>query len=291
MLVMPAAGPNSYLALHTFYDASRNVCAVSESGCCPASNGNPHLANSFQALGLLSGETHVMKTKGNFWTGFGVGASVGAFAALLPQVIGPNASSRIIRLEKSVQIGRRVDEVFNAWRDFDRLPRFSDNIASIRHFGSHSHWRVNVGGKIIEWDARTEQFIPNQAIAWKSLNGPKHTGRITFSPLGDDTMVHVTMNYVPPVRVLRPVMASLSGHMEGLIEKVLRDFKGSVESRPAGAQGHGSVRTGSAQTGPGTSMTDLPRTGTFGSDERRSELGFGGSVPPVEYTSPPEAKR
>jgi len=233
-----------------------------------------------------------MKNRGNFWTGFGVGAVAGACAALLPQMIGRNGSSRIIRLEKSVQIGRRVEEVFSAWRDFDRLPRVSDNIASIRHNADRSHWRVNVGGRIIEWDARTEQFIPNQAIAWKSLNGPKHTGRITFSPLGDDTMVHVTMNYVPPARVLRPVMASLSGHMEGLIEKVLRDFKASVESRPVGVQGtSGTVRTGYSQPGPGTNVSEIARTGTFGAEMQKSETSFGGSVPPVEYTSPPEAKR
>ncbi len=237
-----------------------------------------------------------MKRRGNFWTGFGVGAAVGAAAAMLPQLVGPNASSRIIRLEKSVQIGRRVNEVFDAWRDFDRLPRVSDNIASIRHFGSHSHWSVNLGGRIVEWEARTEQFIPNQAIGWKSLTGPKHTGRITFSPLGDDTVVHVTMNYVPPTRLLRPMMASMAGHLEGVIEKVLRDFKASVESRPVGVQGSSAnIRTGINQPGPGTNMTEMPKTGTFGSETRnsetrRSELGFEGSVPNVEYTRPPEAK-
>jgi len=70
------------------------------------------------------------------------------------------------------------------------------------------------------------------------------------------------MNYVPPSRLLRPFVSSLSGHMEGLIEKVLRDFKASVESRPRGVKSN--IRAGSGKIGPGTEMTDLAATGTFG---------------------------
>ncbi|HWR16356.1 MAG TPA: SRPBCC family protein [Terriglobales bacterium] len=230
-----------------------------------------------------------MSRNQNFWTGFGVGAAAGAVAILLPQILGRAGASRIIRLEKSVQIGRPVEEVFEAWTDWDRLPRVSDHIANIRNFGNRSHWRVNLGGRIVEWHALTEQFIQNQAIGWKSINGPKHTGRITFSPLGDNTIVHVTMNYAPPSRVMRPFMSSMTGHMEGLIEKVLRQFKASVESRPAGVQN--AVRTGISQPGPGTSMTDLPRTGTFGDEPQKIESRFGGSVHPAGYPNSPDVKR
>jgi uncharacterized membrane protein len=230
-----------------------------------------------------------MARRGKFWTGFGVGAGAGAAVALLPQLIGRAGASRIIRLEKSIQIGRPVEEVFAAWVDWERLPRASENIASIRQRGDRTHWRVNVGGRTFEWDAITEQFIQNQAIGWKSVSGPKHTGRVAFSPIGDNTIVHVTMNYAPPSRVLRPFVASASGHMEGLIEKVLRDFKASVESRPRGAQG--SVRTGVTRPGPGAQMTEMPRTGTFGEQPKKIEPRFSGSASPADYTDPPDAKR
>ncbi len=213
---------------------------------------------------------------------------MGAVAVLLPQLLGRAGASRIIRLEKSVQIGRSVEEVFNAWSDWDRLPRVSENIADIRNYGDRSHWRVNVGGRFIEWDAVTEQYIENQAIGWKSINGPKHTGRITFSPLGDDTLVHVSMNYAPPSRILRPFLAPMTGHMEGLIEKVLRDFKASVESRPRGVQG--STRTGTKYPGPGTQVSEASRTGTYGDDPIIDKTRFG--VPSsAQHTAPPDAKR
>ncbi len=173
-----------------------------------------------------------MSRRKRFWAGFGVGAAFGAVTVLLPQLVGRAGASRIVRLEKNVQIGRPVEDVFSAWADWEKLPRLSGHIADIRNYGNRSHWRVNVGGQVFEWDAITEQFITNQAIGWKSVSGPKHTGRVTFSPIGDDTIVHVTMNYAPPSRFLRPVVATMSGHMEGVIEKVLREFKASVESRP-----------------------------------------------------------
>ena len=149
-----------------------------------------------------------------------MGAAIGAGAVLLPQFFGRAAASRIIRLEKSIQIGRPVEDVFAAWVDSERLPRVADNVCDIRYDGDLSHWRVEVGGQIIEWDAITHQYIQNQALGWKSINGPKHSGRIAFSPIGDDTLVHITMNYVPPVRAMRPFMSPMIGHMEGLIEKV-----------------------------------------------------------------------
>jgi uncharacterized membrane protein len=188
---------------------------------------------------------------------------------LIPQLVGRGRSSRIIRLEKSIQVGSPVEEVYAAWTDWERLPRATENIVEIRHDGDRTHWRLQIEGQQIEWDAIIEQRIPNQAIGWKSVRGPKHTGRVTFSPLGDGTLVLVTMNYVPPLRALRPLLAPFSGEMEGMIEKVLREFKASVESRPKGVQGV--MRSGSEKIGPGTVMSELPKTGTFGAEPRFSE--------------------
>jgi uncharacterized membrane protein len=229
-----------------------------------------------------------MSRKRNFWAGIGVGAGIGAAVVLLPQLVGRAGSSRIIRLERSIQIGRSVEEVFGAWVDWDRLPRASDSVCEIRHHGDHTHWRVNVGGQMVEWDATTEQYIDNQAIGWKSINGPKHTGRVTFSPLSDDTVVHITMNYVPPTRALRPLLAPVTGQMEGLIEKVLRGFKASVESRPRGAQS--SVRLGTNRPGPGVQVSETSRTGTFGDEPIHPESRWG-PTKPLDYSSPPDAKR
>ena len=229
-----------------------------------------------------------MSLRGSFWSGVGVGVAIGAGAVLLPQLVGRAAASRIIRLEKSIQIGRPAEEVFASWVDWDRLPRVSERVCEIRNSGDRSHWRVQIGSQIIEWDAITHQYIENQAIGWKSISGPKHTGRVTFSPIGDNTLVHVTMNYAPPMRAMRPFMAPMTGHMEGLIEKVLRDFKASVESRPQGALG--TLRRTATQLGPGMRVSELSRTGTFGQDEPIDPQTRWSPERPIDY-KPSESKR
>ncbi len=235
-----------------------------------------------------------------FWRGFALGAGVGAGAGigawlLTDSVLGAR-KARIIRLEKSLQIGRPVAEVFAAWSSLEQLPRVSDYVQNIRHNGNHSHWIVRVNGRPVEWDAEVEQFIPNQAIGWKSIAGPKHTGRITFAPIGHDTLVQLTMNYVPPSRVLKPFAENLSGLLENYIEQVLRDFKSALEGK--GQEGRRPPVRSSTGVGPGTDMTqsDVSRaTGTFGSNSpapsKEAVDRFGSPANPVEYTSPPEAKR
>ncbi len=169
-----------------------------------------------------------------FWKGFAAGAAAGAGAGfgswLLSRAIG-NRNSSILRLEKSVQIGKPIEQVFRAWSDLERLPSWLRMIENVQVHGENSHWRIRVDGRTLEWDAKITQRIPNQALGWKSLSGPKHTGRINFSPLGNDTEVHVVMNYAPPLRDAVTSITGRSEALEDLIAQALRDFKAALEGR------------------------------------------------------------
>jgi uncharacterized membrane protein len=233
-----------------------------------------------------------MATK-RYWNGFATGAAIGVGASLttllLTKTIGRTGSGRVIRLQKSVQIGRPVEEVFSAWSDLEQLARSSPLIRSISASNSHSHWVMDLDGRQVEWDSEIEQVIPNQAIGWKSLNGPKHTGRVSFSPIGSDTLVQVTMNYAPPLRFLRlsPIRERVQQHFE----QVLRDFKATLE-------GKGQERTKAGTTGTHFhTNAEQPKqraTGTLGAAGQPASTTqntrFGGPANPVEYTRPPEAK-
>jgi uncharacterized membrane protein len=228
----------------------------------------------------------------NYWNGFAAGAAAGAGGALgvlvISGLLGRGGQSRIIRLDKSVQIGKPLEDCFSAWTNFERLPQMCDVIESVTSQGGRSHWAVNVDGKRLEWDAEIEQFIPNQAVGWKSIRGPKHTGRINFSRIGNDTLLHITMNYAPPTRLLRPILAPVTGQLEGFIEQAMRDFKATLEGK-----GQENIRsTGRITPGP---VTEASRaTGTFGvpgeTTSGTQHTRFGGQPNPVDYTRPPDAK-
>jgi uncharacterized membrane protein len=176
----------------------------------------------------------------DFWTGFGWGALAGAglglgtYAALLG-----GASSndlRILRIEKSIEIGRPKEEVFQAWQDLENLPNLVDFVRSVRRSGAHSRWVLEFDGRVSEFDAETTQVIPNEAIGWKSVRGPKHSGRIHFAQLGSDTLVVVTMNYAPPLGRFSRALAPATAHLESVIERVLRDFKAALEGKEGRVQ-------------------------------------------------------
>jgi len=224
-------------------------------------------------------------TRENFWSGFAAGAAVGAVAGIAGLLLARRRStdidSHVIRLEKSVNIGRPVQSVFAAWSNFERLPQWINFVRRVERYGTHTRWLVNIDGREFEWDSQITQVKPNESIGWKSLNGPKHTGRITFSPLGSQTVVHVLMNYAPPLGGFAGFAGSgsvlpLEHHLEQWIDRGLREFKLALE------------REGSSRES--ISREDLRRTAEFtspapgGEEARRRGPQSSGDWEPLERT-------
>ena len=236
-----------------------------------------------------------------FWGGFTAGAVAGVAAAATSLLAwrtfarSRRHEDRVLRLQKTLQIGCPVEEVFRAWSRLEDLPNRTSMVQQVRTEGERSHWTLKLGARLVRWDAEVTQRIPNQAIAWKSISGPKHTGRVDFSPLGNDTLMHITMNYAPPKQMAR-LFSPLSGKLEESIEQALRDFKASLEGK---GQEHRIAETSARRPAGGVTGTPAMNqaeqrrgTGTFGSElDRHTQTSrFGGPESSVEYTRPPEAK-
>jgi uncharacterized membrane protein len=194
-----------------------------------------------------------MAQKG-YWSGFGWGllAGAGGIYALMTAA-GRGAStynSRILRLERSIEVAAAPEEVFSAWQSLENLPGAISILQSVSRRGSHSHWVVNADGRMAEFDAETTQFIPGQAMGWKSVTGPKHSGRVLFAPLGNDTVVHVTMNYSPPLGRFNFLTTPATEHLESLIDRALRDFKLFVEGGRGGFAGRSHEHRQFSMTAP-----------------------------------------
>lgn len=178
-----------------------------------------------------------------FWMGFAAGTAVGAFAGiggvLAVRRHGSEADRRVVRLEKSINIGSPVHKVFAAWSHFERLPQWISVIKRVEHRGARWRWLVSLDGRSFQWDSQITQVIPNESIGWKSLSGPRHTGRITFSPAGEQTVVHVIMNYAPPLGRVG-AMVPMEEHLERWIDRGLREFKAAMEQE----QHQAALRTG-----------------------------------------------
>ncbi len=241
-----------------------------------------------------------------FWKGFAAGTAVGTVAGvgswLLTKTLGRQEYGSIMRLEKSLQVGRPIEEVFRAWSELQDLPRYMPTIQRISLQGKRSHWVVNAAGRVVEWDAKLTQNIPGQALGWKSVNGPKHTGRINFARLGNDTLVHVVMNYAPPAGAITSGVVEAFGRVEGVLEQALREFKAGVEkSGPQDVERQWKTGTYGGYSGAeNPSLGMAPQASRFGgvmnaieANEAQHKLETTGDEPPnpVDYTSPSKSRR
>ena len=147
---------------------------------------------------------------------------------------------KAIKIEERIPIDRSPNEVYAIWRNFTRLPEFTEDLESVTTAGDgRSHWVATLpGGKRVEWDAELVNDIPNQLIAWKTVGHPNvaHAGSVHFdrAPDGRGTVMRFVIDYEPPAGRLGALVAAfirLFGRApESKIRADLRRFKERVEA-------------------------------------------------------------
>lgn len=138
---------------------------------------------------------------------------------------------------KSLIINRSPEELYQAWRNFENLPRFLNNLESVQTTGGDtSHWVAKgPAGARVEWDARITNDRPNEHIAWRSLPGSDvdHSGAVYFERAPGDrgTIVKVHLQYNLPGGRFGSSLAKLFGHdpAQRALE-ALRHFKQVMET-------------------------------------------------------------
>ena len=133
---------------------------------------------------------------------------------------GPNAEighNRGIKVEESITINQPPAELYQFWRNFENLPRFMDHVKSVEvRSDKHSHWDVKAPmGRTVSWDAEIINEVPNELIAWKSLDDADvpNAGSVRFKPAPGSfgTEVRVVLEYQPPAGRLGVTLAKLFG--------------------------------------------------------------------------------
>ena len=159
------------------------------------------------------------------------------------------------RVESSVEIEVPVEEVYDYWKTLENLPQFMTNVEEIRPTGPDTtHWVVKgpLGAKL-EFDAKTTQNKPNEAIGWNTENGQVQTsGQVRFQKVDEDrTRVEVQMNYWDaPGGKAGEVASRIVANPELMVQQDLRNLKDilegtatpeDIQQRPAVATAQSSV--------------------------------------------------
>jgi uncharacterized membrane protein len=147
-------------------------------------------------------------------------------------------ANKSIRVEKSVSIlNKSPEELYQFWRNLENLPTFMKHLKSVQVINdTRSHWVDNAPmGNSVEWDADIIKDLPNELIAWASVEGAdiENSGFVRFKPAtqGRGTEVKVVMEYAPPGGQLAATIAKLFGEEpEQQIGDELRCFKMLMEA-------------------------------------------------------------
>ena len=123
------------------------------------------------------------------------------------------------KIQESVDVGVPVSTAYNQWTQFEEFPNFMEGVKHVKQLDDKRlHWKAEIGGKEKEWDAEITEQIPDERIAWRSRQGAKNAGVVTFHRLSDSkSKVMLQMEYDP----------------EGFVENV-GDTSGAVSERVLG---------------------------------------------------------
>jgi uncharacterized membrane protein len=156
---------------------------------------------------------------------------------------------RGVHVEKSYLIAKPAAELYAFWRNVENLPRFMRHLEKVEELSNtRSRWTAHAPfGRRVSWEAEIIHDIPNELIAWKSMENSNiaNAGSVTFTPGREGhTEVKVVLDYIPPAGAVGRIIAQLFGEEPSqTIAEELRRFKHLMETgETASSQGQAQGR-------------------------------------------------
>jgi len=141
-----------------------------------------------------------------------------------------------IKVTKSITIDRPIEELYAFWHDLTNLPSVMDYVKSIQVAGDTTHWTLQLpGGVKSEFNSEVYNEVPNEVIAWRSLEGSElqNAGSVRFKPAPGTrgTEVQLTVEFIPPAGIIGQAITKLFGEVPAqYIGQGLREFKQKMET-------------------------------------------------------------
>ncbi|MBB4775154.1 SRPBCC family protein [Actinomadura livida] len=136
-------------------------------------------------------------------------------------------------ITESVNVTVPIRAAYDQWTRFETFPQFMEGVEEIRRLADGTlRWRTRIAGVTREFDARITEQHPDERVAWKSLEGPTHSGVVTFRRL-DETTTRVTVQLEIDPEGFVEKAGDRFGALGRRVKGDLRRFKTFVEGRGA----------------------------------------------------------
>jgi uncharacterized membrane protein len=148
----------------------------------------------------------------------------------------------IVDIGKTIHIKAPIEQTFEYLANYENFPQFMRNVRSVEtKADGRSHWVVaGPAGTEVEFDSYLTELLPNEVIAWSSVQGSRveTSGIIRLESSDEGTRVRVRMSYTPPAGVLGHAVARLFGaDPKSELDQDMVRLKSTLETgkRPHGA--------------------------------------------------------
>jgi uncharacterized membrane protein len=174
---------------------------------------------------------------GNALAGAGVGLLTRVAERPLGGILGTGTTPAAIEVEKTIQVNAPLEEVWEIWSNFEHFPRFMTHLREVRRtYKNRSHWVAAApAGMPLEWDAIVTEWVPNESVAWKSMEGSTvdTAGRVSLTPMPNgDIQIDVRLSYIPQAGPLGQAVTAIFGvDPERALDEDLLRLKSLLEER------------------------------------------------------------
>jgi len=134
-------------------------------------------------------------------------------------------------ITESVDVDVDLHTAYNQWTQFETFPQFMEGVEDVQQItDTQLHWVTKIGPVVREFDAVITEQHPDELVAWKSVNGPQHAGRVSFRKLDDDTTEVTAEMTIDPEGFVENV-ADKTGVIDARVAGDLKRFKDFIEHR------------------------------------------------------------
>jgi len=132
---------------------------------------------------------------------------------------------------ETVDVNVPVRTAYDQWTQFESFPMFMEGVEKVEQLDDTTlRWTAEIAGQKRTWTAKITEQVPDQRIAWTSIDGAKNAGVVTFHRLDDKkTRVTLQLDVDPegPVENIGDALGFVHRRAKGDMER----FKEFIESR------------------------------------------------------------
>ena len=135
------------------------------------------------------------------------------------------------KIVESVDVAVPVRTAYDQWTQFESFPMFMEGVEKVEQLDDTTlRWKASIAGQERTWKARITEQLPDERVAWTSIDGAKNAGVVTFHRLGDNlTRVTLQLDVDPdgPVENIGDALGLVERRAKGDLER----FREFIEGR------------------------------------------------------------